>query len=99
MVLECIASLLLKLESVHNVSVWCINELVDDLDFIASSATTTAIREIVVSHLKRNNQTINDEFVTSLVEELCHSGPLSTALSASGPLSSSFKRRQYSRKI
>ena len=33
--IECyIASLLLKLETVHNVSVQCIDELVDDLHFI-----------------------------------------------------------------
>lgn len=95
MVVEYIASLLLKLESVHNVSVRCIDELVDDLHFIASSASITAIKDIVVSHLKRNNQTIADTFVTSLVEEMCKGNPLRRALSAGGPLSSSFRRRQY----
>lgn len=94
-VVEYIASLLLKLESVHNVSIRCIDELVDDLHFIVSSASITAIRDIVVSHLKKNNCTIADTFVTSLVEELCKSNPLSTALNAGGPLSSSFRRRLY----
>lgn len=94
-VVEYIASLLLKLESVHNVSVRCIDELVDDLHFIANSAPISSVKSIIVSHLMKNNQTIDDTVVTSLVEELCNSNPLSAALSSAGPLSSSFKRRQY----
>jgi len=90
-VVEYIASLLLKLESVHNVSVRCI----DDLHFIASSTPISLLKSVIVSHFKKNNQTIDDTFVTSLVEELCKSNPLSAALSSVGPLSSSFKRRQY----
>lgn len=90
-----IASLLLKLESVHNVSVRCIDEMVDNLHFIASSAPISAIRDIVVAHFKKNNQTTGNVFVSSLVEELCKSNPRSTALCASGSLSSSFRRQQY----
>lgn len=95
MVVEYIASLLLKLEGVHNVCVRCIDELVDDLHFIAASASATVIRDIVVAHLKTQKQTLDDAFVTSLVEDLCKFNPLSTALAASGPLSSSFRRKQY----
>lgn len=72
-VVEYTASLLLKLESVHNVSIRRIDELLDDLHFIASSASITAIRDIVVSHFKKKNCSIadTDTFVTSLVDELC----------------------------
>lgn len=93
-VAEYIASLLFKLESVHNVSVRCIDELVDDLHFIANSGRVS-VKSIIVSHFMKNNQTIDDNVVTSLVEELCNSNPLSAALSSAGPLSSSFKRRNY----
>lgn len=94
-VIEYIATLLLKLESVHHVSVRCIDELVDDLHFIASSATRSSVRDIICAHFEKNNQTLDDSIVTSLAEELCVSNPLSTALSSGGPLSSSFKRHQY----
>ena len=93
-VVEYIASLL-QLESVHNVSVRCIDELVDDLHFITSSVPISSVKSVIVSHLEKNNQTIDETFVTSLVEELCKSNPLSAALSRVGPLSASFKRRQY----
>jgi hypothetical protein len=62
---------------------------------MASSAPISSFKSVTVSHLEKNNQTIDDTFVTSLVEELCKSNPLSAALSRVGPLSSSFKRRQY----
>lgn len=48
-----------------------------------------------LSHFEKNNQAIDDSIVTSLVEELCVSNSLSTALSRGGPSSSSFKRHQY----
>ncbi len=48
-VVEYIASLLLKLESVHNVSVLCIDELVD-LHLIASSAPISSVKSVIVSH-------------------------------------------------
>nr|XP_054600874.1 uncharacterized protein LOC129164486 isoform X2 [Nothobranchius furzeri]XP_054600875.1 uncharacterized protein LOC129164486 isoform X2 [Nothobranchius furzeri] len=98
LVIDYIASLLLKLESVHLVSVRCIDELVDDLYFISSSATKSSVRDIVVSHLTKTNQTIDETFVSSLVEELCKSNPLSLALNSGGPLSSSFRRRDYFKK-
>ncbi len=94
-IVEYIVSLLMKLESVHNVSVRCIDELVDDLHFIASSAPISSVKSVIVSHFQKNNQTIDDTFVTSLVEDLCKSNPLTAALSSADPLSSSFKRQQY----
>lgn len=94
-VVEYIASLLLKLECVHNVSIRCIDELVDDLHFIASFAPISLVKSVIVSHFKKNNQTTDDTFITSLVEELCKSNPLSAALISVGPLSSLFKRGQY----
>lgn len=89
-----IASFLLKLESIHNVSKRCIDELVDELQFV-SSASMPIIRGIVESHLKKNNCTIDNTIVTSLVEELNNTSPISTAFDKAGPLSSAFKRRQY----
>lgn len=88
-----IASFLLKLESVH-VSNRCIGELVDELQFV-SSASMPIIRGIVESNLKKNGFTVDNTIITSLVEELTNTSPLSLAFDKSGPLSSAFKRRQY----
>ena len=88
LVLQRIGLLLLKLESIYNASVSCIDALVEDLHFISSSASVAVIRNILDSTLKSNDQAI----ITDLAEQLCKLHPLSTALGASGPLGSAFKR-------
>ncbi len=94
LIVDHIASFLLKLESVHNVSNRCIDELIDEMQFM-SSASIPIIRDVVESHLKKNNCVIDSTVVTSLFEELNESSPISMAFDKAGPLSSAFKRRRY----
>lgn len=51
-VIEYIANFLLKPESMYIISVQCINELVDNFDFGASSATTFSVVRTYVYILK-----------------------------------------------
>lgn len=92
-----IGSLLLKLESVHNVSGKCIDDLVEELHFIYT-ASAPIIRQLVDASLKKHNCAVEEDIVTELVEELCKSHPTSKALGVDGPFGSVYKRRQYFKK-
>ncbi|XP_071331731.1 uncharacterized protein [Trachinotus anak] len=89
-----IGSLLLKLESVHNVSGKCIDDLVEELHFIYT-ASAPVIRQLVDATLKKNNCVVEEDIVKELVEELCKSHPTSKALGEDGPFGSVYLRRQY----
>lgn len=62
LIVDHIASFLLKLESVHNVSKRCFDELVDELQFV-SSASMPIVIDSVESHLKKKNLAIDDTIV------------------------------------
>lgn len=89
-----IGSLLLKLESVHNVSGKCIDDLVEELHFIYT-ASAPVIHQLVDASLKKHNCDVEEDTVKELVEELCKSHPTSKVLGAEGPFGSVYKRRQY----
>ncbi len=89
-----IGSLLLKLESVHNVSGKCIDDLVEELHFIYT-ASAPVICQLVDAILKKYNCAVEEDIVNELVEELCKSHPTSKALGEDGPFGSVYKRRQY----
>lgn len=57
-VVEHIASLFLKLESVYNVSSRCMDQLVEELHFVSQTASISVIRNTVESHLRKNNCTL-----------------------------------------
>lgn len=95
LILQRIGLLLLKLESVYNASVKCIDALVEDLQFISSSASFEVVRNILDSTLKLNKCIVDQAIITDLAEQLCNFHPISTALAAGGPLGSAFKRRRY----
>lgn len=89
-----IGSLLLKLESVYNVSGKCVDDLVEQLQFICTSSTQS-IPKLVSDIFTKNNCAIDEATVSELVDKLCHSNPLSTALRQGGPFSSKFRREKY----
>lgn len=95
-VLKRIALLLLKLESIYNASVRCIDSLVEDLHFISSSASVDVVRNTLDSTLRLNQCNVDHAIMTDLREQLCNSHPISRVLGGGGPLSSAFKRRRYS---
>ncbi|XP_058637761.1 uncharacterized protein LOC131543945 [Onychostoma macrolepis] len=93
-IIRTIGSLLLKLESVYNVSSKCIDELVEELNFICT-ASAPVIQQVVHRSLEKYSCAVEEDVVTELVEELCKSHPLSSALGVNGPFGSSFKRKKY----
>lgn len=90
-----LSHLLLKLESKFNVPQNCINELVEELHFISSSASGPILKEVLQSSFKKHNCQVDDFLISELVTNLCESNPISFALRSNGPLSTSYKRRKY----
>lgn len=87
--------LLLKLESIYNVSSKCITEVAAELQFISSSVTVPAIKKTINSCLRKHKCVLDDVVVSDLVKQLSESNPISTALRADGFLSTAYKRREF----
>lgn len=90
-----VAHLLLKLESIFSVPQRCIDELVEELHFISSSASGPILKDIVQSCLKKHNCDVDDVVISEMVTDLCECNPITSALRSNGPLSTSYKRREY----
>lgn len=90
-----VAHVLLKLESIFNVPQRCIDELVEELHFISSSASGPILKEILQSCLKKHNCEVDDLIISEMVTDLCECNPITLALGHNGPLSTSYKRREY----
>lgn len=58
-----LSQLLLKLESIYMVPQRCINELVEELHFISSSASGPVLKDILESCLKKHNCEVNDVII------------------------------------
>lgn len=90
--------LFLNLESTFNVPNKCIDQIVDELNFISSCASGPVLRDVVESTLKRHNSHLDSAVVTDLVKNLCESHPISTSLGMDGPFTTSYKRREFMKK-
>lgn len=90
-----IGLLLLKLESVYNASVRCIDALVEDLQFISSLASVAIVRSILNSTLNSHKCIVDQAIITDLAEQLCKFHPISTSLGVGGSFDSAFLRRKY----
>ena len=90
-----LGSLLLKLDCIFNVPRRCIDEIVEELQFITCSASAPVIKNIVHSTLQNHNCTVEEVVITDLVKSLCQLNPLSVAFSKEGPLGTAYKRNSY----
>lgn len=66
----------------------------EELNFICT-ASAPIIQQIVSRNLANYSCSVEEDIVTELVEELCKSYPLSSALGVNGPFGSFFKRKKY----
>lgn len=67
----------------------------EKLHFVSYSASGPILKETLQSCLKKHNCVVDDLVISEMVTELFQSNPLSLALGSNGPLSSSYKIRQY----
>lgn len=61
--------LLLKLQCIFNVSNACIDELVEELNFL-SSASGPVIKELILNTLRKHSCTFEDSLISELVQDL-----------------------------
>lgn len=92
---EKFGSLFLKLESTFNVANKCIDEIVNELQFISCTASVPVIRELIESTLRTHSCELDTAVISDLVKILSKAHPISSALASDGPFSTSYKRREF----
>lgn len=90
-----LASLLLKLDCIFNVPSRCIDEIIGELQFISSSASAPVLKNIIQKTLEGHNCTVGELVITDLVTNICQLNPLSAAFSEGGPLGTAYQRDKY----
>lgn len=93
-----LASLFLKLDCIFNVPNRCVDEIVEELQFIVGSASTSVIENIVSKTFENHGCAVDEIVIADLVKSICQLNPISVALSKEGPLSTAHKRNAYLRK-
>ncbi|CAL9691333.1 unnamed protein product [Knipowitschia caucasica] len=83
------------MDSIFNVSNSCIDQLIEELQFLTASASAPVIKDIILSTLRKHDCMIEDSVMTEIVKDLCQRSPVSAALRVDGPLSSKFRREQF----
>ncbi|MED6282406.1 hypothetical protein CHARACLAT_031799 [Characodon lateralis] len=71
-IVKAVGSLLLKLESIYNVSCKCVDDLVEQLQFICTSSTES-ISKLVSDIFTKNSCAVDEAIVSELVDKLHHS--------------------------
>ncbi len=66
-IVDQLASLLIKLGCIFNVPSKCIDEIVDELQFITCTASEPVIKDIVHNTLKKHNCNLEELVITELV--------------------------------
>jgi hypothetical protein len=89
-----LSELLLKLESIYMVPQRCIDELVEEMHFISSSAAGPVLKYILKSCLEKHNCELSDVFISEIVAGLCERNSVSVATRSGGPLSTTYKRHK-----
>lgn len=79
----------------YNASVKYSDTLVEDLQFISSSASVAVVRNTLDSTVKFNKCIVDQAIMSDLAEQLCNFHPISTARGGGGPLGSAFKRGYF----
>lgn len=84
----------LTLESSINVPNKCIDEIVNELQFI-SCTVSESIRELIESTLRAHSCELDTAVIADLVKTLSESHPISSALASDAPFSTSYRRREF----
>lgn len=93
-IVEQLGSLLLKLD-IFNVPSRCVDEIVEELQFIVGSASASVIQNIVCETLENHDCTVEELVITDLVKSICYLNPISLAFRKEGHLSTAHNRKIY----
>lgn len=93
-----IASLLLKLEYIYLVSSVAVDELLQEFDYLRSTASVPLIHQTISQHLQNVNCQVDEIVLQELASTLGRSNPFSASFGGHGPLSTAWKRKTYYKK-
>lgn len=83
------------LSHIFNVPNRCIDEVVEELNFISGSTSGPIIKEILQSCLEKHNCQLDVSVISKMVTELCEFNPISLALKSDGPVYTAYKKKMY----
>jgi len=94
-IIKKLASVLLKLETLSHVPSSTIDELLEELHFIFTSAALPVSHSTAFDIFNKHNLQVNQLIVNELISAISSNNPLVIAIAKGGPLASAFKRKQY----
>lgn len=97
-IIDHLSALLLKLDCIHNIPSKCIDDIVEEIQFISSSASLPVIKNIILDTFKNHNCSPDPKLVTDLMNNICQLSPLNVAFCNGGPLASAYHRKEYIKK-
>ncbi len=92
-----IAAVLLKLENIFHVPSAAIDELLEEFQYLLSTASLCSTRNVIHDTLNSYNLQIDRSVIEELASALCTSNPVYKSIGKGCPLATSFKRKQYYR--
>lgn len=95
MIEEKLAAVLLKLENILHVPSNAVDELLQDLHFLMSSASQTTLNAVVSDFCTKHNLALDTTEIEELASAFCLANPLIKAIGDQGPLGTAFKRKRY----
>lgn len=95
-----IVVILLKLEHIFHIPAKGVDELLEELHFLLSSASLPLTKRTITDIFKSHNLHIGQAVIEELANSVCISNPVAKFLGKCGPLATSYKRKLYcTRKI
>ncbi|XP_028332484.1 uncharacterized protein LOC114481687 [Gouania willdenowi] len=92
-----IAAVLLKLENIFHVPSAAIDELLDEFQYLLSTASSCSTEKVIYDTLFSHNLQLDQTVVEELTSTLCTSNPVYKSIGKGCPLATSFKRKKYYR--
>lgn len=90
-----IAVIFLKLEHIFHIPAKGVDELLEELHFLLSSACAPVTKYTVTEMFKSHNLHIGQAVIEELANSVCVSNPVAKMLGKCGPLATFYKRKQY----
>lgn len=73
----------------------CINEVVEELQFISCSVSSPVKRDFVHSCLRKHGCVVDGYIISDLVKYVCETKPRNSVLEANGHLATLYKRKEF----
>lgn len=90
-----VASILLRLGNISHVPSVTFNEVLDEINYLLSSASVPVTKGIITGVFSKHNLQIDDVIISKLAAVVCELNPLGKGIGKKGPLATAFKRKQY----